>query len=380
MEPGELPSPSSPLLADADLVLYFGPTDRITDPVVHRSIGACFPAAVIVGASAGSQVSGGRVDDDSLVIAALRFDATTVVGVSETIADAEQSLACGRRLATALAGDRLAAVLVLSDGLNVNGSRLVEGLRTVLGEDFPVSGGLAGDGPRFGRTAVGLNECPRAGVVAAIGLYGEALRISHAAAGGWESFGPQRIVTRSHGNVLHELDGQPALDLYERYLGEEAEGLPVTALLYPLKIWDRAAPESRLVRTVLSVDKSARTMTFAGDIPQGSCAQLMRGVHPGLIDGARRVAGLALEQLPLDTQGDRLALLISCVGRRQLMGQRTADEVSAICSALGTEIPTIGFYSYGEIAPHSRTGRCEFHNQTMTVTLLAESAMSRRAA
>jgi hypothetical protein len=182
-------------------------------------------------------------------------------------------------------------------------------------------------------------------------------------------------VTRSEGNVLFELDGKPALDLYERYLGDEADGLPGTALLYPLKIWQNDRPDTDLVRTVLAIDREARSMTFAGDIPQGWAAQLMRGNHERLVAGAEQAATLAMAGLAAPAgDGDSLALLVSCVGRRLLMGQRTADEVDAVQRRLGPQVRCIGFYSYGELAPRASTGVCELHNQTMTVTVLTEAA------
>ena len=96
----------------------------------------------------------------------------------------------------------------------------------------------------------------------------------------------RRRISRSSGNILFDLDGTPALDLYERYLGEEAEGLPGTALLFPLEISDPASPETTLVRTVLAIDREKRSMTFAGDMPEGWTAQLMRGNIAHLAAGA----------------------------------------------------------------------------------------------
>lgn len=380
----------SAALPESDLILYFGATDRVRDVRIHDSLRHRFPRALIAGASAGSQILQGNVNDDEVVAVAVKFGATRVRGVCEPIADTADSIDCGRRLGRQLstmgkasatcaidtsgkADGELAAVFVLSDGLTVNGTQLAEGLASVLGPNVALSGGLAGDGPRFGETLVGLNAAPRARQVVAIGLYGNALRVSHAAAGGWNPFGPSRRITKAAGNVLFELDGKPALDLYERYLGEEAAGLPGTALLYPLNVWHPAQPEQSVVRTVLGINARARSMTFAGDLAEGWRAQLMRGAHEGLINGAADAAHRAVRGMASDVQGARLALLVSCVGRRLLMGQRTSDEVTAVRRVLGSGVGSLGFYSYGELAPRESTGRCDLHNQTMTVTMLAES-------
>ena len=258
--------------------------------------------------------------------------------------------------------DDLAGVLVLSDGLGVNGTRLVAGITATLGERVPLSGGLAGDGPRFARTVVGLDEVPATGRVVLVGLYGASLRFSHAAVGGWDAFGPPR-----------RIDGRRAPDLSEGYRGEGAAGLPGAALLYPLRIWDPARPAEAVVRTVLAVDRDARTMTFAGDVPEGWTAQLMRGSHEHLVRGAERAAADADARCEVVGDGARLALLVSCVGRRLLMGQRTADEVEAAADAPGARTVRVGFYSYGEIAGRDVDTRCDLHNQTMTVTLIDEA-------
>jgi hypothetical protein len=291
----------------------------------------------------------------------------------ETVTDPAQSHDLGAALGRRLAGADLAGVLVLSDGLQVNGSQLIHGLVSILGPDIPLSGGLAGDGARFASTLVGANAPPQSGRIAALGFYGTAIRFSHGSAGGWDAFGPPRRVTRSSGNVLFELDGKPALDLYERYLGEEAEGLPGTGLRYPLKVWDPASPAHDIVRTVLSIDRNARSLIFAGDVPEGWTAQLMRGSFDHLIAGAGEAAAQARANLnPAAIVGDSLALLISCVGRRVLMSQRAEEEIEATHDVLGADVVQLGFYSYGEIAPHLPSGFCGLHNQTMTLTLLAE--------
>jgi hypothetical protein len=263
-------------------------------------------------------------------------------------------------------------VFVLSDGLNVNGSELVRGLFAVLGSDVHVSGGLAGDGARFAQTRVGADAPPQPMVIAAIGFYGSAVRFRCGSGGGWDTFGVPRRVTRSSGRELFELDGKPALDLYEKYLGDEAQGLPGTALLYPLKIWDPAHPSHDVVRTVLAVDRSARSMTFAGDIPQGSKAQLMRGEFTSLAAGATEAASQAASALEGLAGNAGLALLVSCIGRRLLMGVRIEDEIEAVAEVLPARVAQVGFYSYGEIAPHSVSNMCELHNQTMTITLIFE--------
>jgi hypothetical protein len=295
--------------------------------------------------------------------------------VNEEADSAVHSFERGQSIGRKLAAPDLAGIFVLSDGLNINGSRLVEGIASIVGKNLPLTGGLAGDGDAFVETVVGANFAPRPHVVAAVGFYGNAIRIGHGSAGGWDQFGPRRRVTRSAGNVLYELDNEPALDLYERYLGEDAAGLPSTALLFPLRIYDPANPEQDIVRTILSVDHKARTMTFAGDVPEGWVAQLMRGNFDRLAAGAAQAAREAQTAMTAANHGgDEVALLVSCIGRRLLMGQNTLDEVEAAGSELSAHAKRIGFYSYGEISPHRASGVSQLHNQTMTITTIAEAA------
>ena len=230
-----------------------------------------------------------------------------------------------------------------------------------------VTGGLSGDGARFGTTEVFLDGAPTSHEVVALGLYGKDLRVGYGSLGGWDPFGPDRLVTRSEGSVVYELDGRPALDLYREYLGEHAAGLPASGLLFPLSIRNEHAG---LVRTILDVDREARSLTFAGDVPQGAYARLMRANFDRLIDGATGAAKDAA--LPLAGAPAELAILISCVGRKLVLKQRVEEELESVRDVLGDGAILTGFYSYGELCPGA-TGACaDLHNQTMTVTTLSE--------
>ncbi len=361
--------------ADSDLVFFFGKRQALACGARYNELRAMFPRAHLVGCSTGGQIHNDDVTDEEIAAAALSFDATTLRVACEPAATADRSRACGEAIGRALAAPDLVAVFVLSDGLNVNGSELVAGITEAVGKDVAITGGLAGDGADFRETLVGADCVPRKHMVAGVGFYGPAIRIGHGSAGGWDEFGPRRRITKSRGNVLFEFDGEPALDLYERYLGEaEAKGLPGSGLLFPLRIFDPERPEHDIVRTILAVDREARSMTFAGDVPQDWTAQLMRGNFDRLAAGAASAARQAADGIGQALCGDSIAILVSCIGRRLLMGQHTADELEATSAEFGPRIPQLGFYSYGEISPHRASGVCELHNQTMTVTTIAEAA------
>lgn len=363
--------------SDADLVVYFGGCALLSGGAWHADLRAAYPRARLFGCSTGGQMAGGDILDDTLSAVAIRFEHTRIRAAEAVIGEANSSFAIGQSLASALDAPDLAGIMVLSDGLAVNGSALVAGFSERLGPGVPICGGLAGDGASFRQTLVGLDGPPRPNVVSAIGFYGAAVRIGYGSAGGWDVFGPARSITRSVGNVLHELDGQPALDLYERYLGPaDIERLPGSALRFPLLVRNPDCAEQELVRTVLAIDREARTMTFAGDVPRGWSAQLMRSTFDRLADGASRAAAAAA--LAVDPAvvgaGGSVGFLISCIGRRLMMGQHVVEEIEAAAASLPSGMAKLGFYSYGEISPHAATGVSELHNQTMTVMTISERA------
>jgi hypothetical protein len=360
---------------DTDLVIYFGSREALACGTRYHELRSRFARGHIIGCSTGGQILGEEISDDRVGAVGLSFAATRLRLASEKVDGPSDSRRRGEAIGQALFSDDLSGVFILSDGLNVNGSELVRGIISVIGAKIPLTGGLAGDGARFQETLVGSDCAPIPCMIAAVGFYGDAIKLGHGSAGGWDVFGPRRTVTSSIGNVLYKLDNENALDLYERYLGEEdSKGLPGTALLFPLQIHDREQPHHGIVRTVLSIDRQARSMTFAGDVPEGCIAQLMRGNFDRLAAGAADAARQANEGSVGRTADDGVAILVSCIGRRLLMGQRVTDEIEAAAAALGPRFKNLGFYSYGEISPHATSGSCELHNQTMTVTAISECA------
>ncbi|EME71241.1 hypothetical protein H261_04208 [Paramagnetospirillum caucaseum] len=352
----------------ASLVLYFAAPGSRPAETILTDLRQAYGDAPILGCTTGGEILGPEVIDDSVVVSALGFARASVRVTAHDLSDMSQSRDIGAALAQALAGPELRAVFILSDGTRVNGDSLVAGCLGAVASDVVVTGGLAGDGPRFQSTAVGCDDAMRPGRVAAVGFYGESLSIGHGSFGGWDEFGPPRTITRSAGNVLYELDGEPALDLYKRYLGDEAQGLPGSALLFPLSIRPmKGDAGGEVVRTIVGIDEESKSMIFAGDMPTGHLARLMRGNFDNLVDGAGRAAeAAAVVAAPC------LALLVSCIGRKLLMGQRIAEEVEIVADVLGRTASLMGFYSYGEISPHGFTSKCELHNQTMTITTISE--------
>ncbi|HTI99589.1 MAG TPA: FIST N-terminal domain-containing protein [Dongiaceae bacterium] len=362
------------------LVLVFGSRAQLGQPEQLAAIKEQYPDAHLLGCSTAGEISDTQVADDTLMVTAIEFEHTQVHGAKVKLTAGASSFAAGKELAETLpptlpgkrgaASDPLKHVFVLSDGLNVNGSDLVRGLMQHLPDGVTITGGLAGDGARFGQTLVFWDGPPEPGVIAVVGFYSRRLQVGFGSKGGWDSFGPDRLITRSQGNVLYELDGQSALGLYKRYLGGHVANLPAAGLLFPLSLRSRTG-DTAVVRTILSVNERDQSMTFAGDVPENYYARLMKANFDRLIDGAADAARTSLQSL--GPSPARLAILISCVGRKLVLHQRVEEELEGVREALGPGPVLTGFYSYGEISPFAPGARCELHNQTMTITTLAES-------
>lgn len=353
----------------AQLVLVFGSREALLCKEKTDWLRSRYPQAKLLGCSSAGEICGTRVFDDTLVATAIHFENTRINLVEAEISDSSESCRTGELLARRLDAEGLVHALVLSDGIKVNGSELVKGLRAGLPENVPVTGGLAGDGARFQTTLVLTDQGAHPGRIALLGLYGAHIRIGYGSLGGWDPFGPERAITRARGNVLYELDGRSALELYKNYLAEQAADLPASGLLFPLEL-KVAGAESGVVRTILAVNEEDQSMTFAGDMPEGAKARLMKANFDRLIAGAITAAEKCREDH--DTTGPELAILISCVGRKLILKQRTEEEVEGAHEILGPQAVLTGFYSYGEVSPFTQGGRCELHNQTMTITTLTE--------
>ncbi len=353
----------------AQLVFLFGGTDILKDPKNYEAVKSWYPNAHIISGSTAGEIIATEVLDQSLVVTAVQFEKATLQVAKTKIEKMEDSQLVGEKLADALPKEGLVHVLVFSDGLHVNGTSLVKGLTGKLPKEIAVTGGLVGDQDRFKETVVGLDSAPEQDTIAVIGLYG-GIKVGYGSMGGWDPFGPERLVTKSKANVLYQLDGQSALELYKKYLGDQAKDLPSSGLLFPLSL-RLEGRETGLVRTILAVNDQEGSMTFAGDIPEGSYVRLMKANFERLVDGALGAASMSHESL--GNTAAEFALLISCVGRKLVLKQRVEEEVESVQDTLGKETPITGFYSYGEICPVTPTEKqCELHNQTMTITTFSE--------
>lgn len=367
---GWQPGRPGQLAETAQLVFVFGGTQLFKTGERLHEIRQAYPQAHFFGCSTAGEIAGTQVSDDSLVVTAIHFEHTQIKGAQITVAGPEESYQAGERLGQMLEPAGLVHAFVLSEGVHINGSELVQGLTKHLPVGVTATGGLSGDGERMQETYVLWNHQVLQNSIGVLGFYGNRLKVGYGSLGGWDTFGPTRLITRSQGNVLYEMDGKSALELYKRYLGDHAQELPAAGLLFPLSLRTRNG-KTGVVRTVLAVNEAEQSMTFAGDVPEGSYVQLMKANFDRLIDGASGAARTSYEAI--GSASPDLAILISCVGRKMVLKQRIEEEVESVHEVLGAKTALTGFYSYGEISPFTPNATCELHNQTMTITTWSEN-------
>lgn len=352
------------------LLLVFAAPAYFERGVLLSGLEGALPGCVVLGCSTAGEIAREGVEEGSAVLTAIRFGHTRVASAATLLQGMQDSQAAGQRLATALQADDLQLLMLLAPGTAINGTALLDGLQQVLGDAIPVVGGMAADDGRFCQTftlhQAGWNDHQ----LVAVGLYGRQLQVGHGSCGGWTTFGPARQVSRCQQNILYELDGAPALEVYKRYLGEYASGLPGSGLLFPFAMLGRTGEDQGVIRTILGVNEQDGSLTLAGELASDSQLKLMHAGTDSLVRGAEQSASAA--RLSGADHEDSLALLVSCVGRKLVMGDRVDEEVEAVADVLGKQVVLVGFYSNGEISPFAVGQPSRLHNQTMTITTLRE--------
>lgn len=371
-KPADLAAQCAALAATKpDLLIVFGSVEHFSTPNFADILRAAFPGTTLVGCTTAGEITAEGVDDGACTLTAIKLENTPLIQASTPLAGMDDSFAAGERLGRQLATPGLKALLVFGPGVQINGSALVDGITSIIGNKIPITGGLAGDGGAFKQTFTLGSDGVRDNSIVAIGLCGDALRFGHGSFGGWEPFGPARKVTRCANNILFELDGEPALEVYKRYLGDHAKGLPASGLLFPFAMLGEDHSAIGLIRTILGVDETTGSLTLAGEIDPNGYLKLMHASTDKLVNGAEAAAEAAIAMF--SNPGESVAILVSCVGRKLVMGNRVDEEVEAVGDVFGSKAVLTGFYSYGEISPFTPGASCKLHNQTMTITYLSEA-------
>lgn len=354
--------------ASPQLCLVFGSRPTIqANPEYYAKLRVMFPSAEIITTSSAGNIINEYLVDDAIIATVIEFEKTKIETHCFKLNETDD-----RNLGETVARHfnskpDLASILLFSCS-KINAGNILIGINNVLKGSVPVSGGVAGDDTRFEKTLVGINDNLSDQNMVAIAMYGTDIRVSHGSKGGWDTFGPRRRVTRSKGNVLYEIDNKPVLDLYKEYLGEKARELPGSALLFPFALIDSETKEE-IVRGVQNIDEEQNALILFSDVKEGDTLQLMRCNFDRLIDGA---AESAKETFLNNPQPPELAILVSCVARRLVLGQLTEEELVETKKVLGPDTTICGFYSYSELSPVVGDNACHLHNQTMTITTYSE--------
>lgn len=359
------------------LMLFASPTAYNQNELL-QVLSAKSPGAVIIGCSTAGEITSvsGSLDSSIALLAIYSDQMKFVAGVGQGIKD--DSRKAGQELARDIqknaGGELPKACIILPDGLTGNGADVVRGVLDIFGQNFMVAGGSAGDDYQFKQTFQYIGDTVLTGSVVGVGLYGNfsfGVGVRH----GWIAIGSSRKATRSKGNILYELDGKPAISIYEEYFGKDKvlidnrEPFAKLAVTYPLGI---PAPnqDGYLIRDPLSVDENG-AIICAAEIPEGSEVFLMIGSKEEAIDAAVDAAQKAMSQL--QGKQPKAAILFNCIARKKLLMTKKQEEVDKIRKILGEGVPLMGFYTYGEQAPlGGEVVTCSFHNETDVIFILAE--------
>ncbi len=357
---------------NVDIVFLFGVAKEIRENLYFDGIRELYPNAILVGGSSAGTIYRDEIFDSGIVASALQLEKSRVKLAVEKLEDINKSFEIGQSIVQQLMDEDLKHIIVLSDTININGSEFVKGLNSETDSRIPISGGILAEETRNFSHAYVIADRPAKKLLAiGIGFYGD-IDTFYGSDSGWDDFGIERVITKSSGNIVYEIDGKPALDLYKKYLGDFQKDLPVGGLRFPLNVWEDGDIENSkpVIRTLMAINEEEKSLTFVGDVPEGAMARLMKTNIDGLIDGSEsaiKMTGFQPSNIP------SYCLAVSCIGRRLVLNQLTEEELSVLLEHVGDEVEITGFYSYGEIAPFSKELKnCRFHNQTMTLTLIQE--------
>ena len=353
-----------------NLILIFGSLSHFKESNLNL-IKEIFPNSEVLGCSTSGEIGKGGVFDNSLVITGIEFSNPDFKTFSTQFKGMDDSEESGKRIGSLIKDENLSSIFLLAPGVNINGSTLIDGLRSEVGDSIIITGGLAGDQGNFTQTYTIIDGSVSSENVVALGVYNNSISIGHGSAGGWETFGPVREISKADGNILYELDNTKALDIYKKYLGNRADELPASGLLFPLSMVDDGDDNAGVIRTILGVDEEEGSITLAGSVDEGKLVRLMHAENEGLVEGARKASALSKKTLKNEISNDSVAVLISCIGRKLVLGDEVDEEIESVEETLGN-ITVTGFYSNGEICPVNDFQECKLHNQTMTITIFNE--------
>jgi hypothetical protein len=344
-----------------DAVLAFLPPDeRLPDTLA--SLAEAWPASLRFGCEAVTQLAGFEVTHSG-TLQLFWFDHPGHGAAVEVVTGTDAAPPAREKIEAV--AERLAAAdgsLLIADGLRFPAERFLGQLRRSLNGASPrVAGGLASQEDPIARVGARVFAGTEVFPAACLAVTFQGVRLRIEIVRGWTPASPIYTVTRADGRILHEIDGEPAADWYRRLftLDGELAPLPETANRFPLIL--EGPPERQgLYRSLRAFDEPPGAVTLWGEVRTGDHVRLGMGNDQSLVSTAAELAGGNADA----------AILWSCVGREQVLGERAGDEIAAIHRGLG-EVPLSGFFSFGEIGP-TPGGSLAFYNHTAVLVLLSE--------
>lgn len=333
--------------------------------VIHEA----YPDLALIGCTTDGEISssGGFLEDSATLVLFATESGQIAAGLGRDLAaDPLQATSAAVEAARAgLSGDA-SFCITTPESLTMSGVTILEGLKAALGRAFPIFGGLAGDQWRIQQTHQFFGNEVLTDAVPVL-LFSRDILLGHAVESGWKPVGHRRTVSRVEGNVVFELDEEPILDFYERYLG--AQQYEMVSAEYPLAVFAEDG-SGYYLRSAFQMDTESRSVAFFGDVPSGCRVQLTETTSDAIIEAARTATKRALEAYPGTVP--RGVLVFSCAARKAILGIKTGQELSALQAGLTEPLPLGGFYTYGEIAPLRPGAESQFHNATFSILAVGD--------
>lgn len=359
-----------------DLVIVFSSV-RYDQGELIRGVREVAPHSLMSGCSDAGEITNRGPMKESVVVMAIKSDNITFTpGLGRDVKAGPR--AAGQAIAREIkekAPAPLRTLVMFPDVLVGNGADIVRGVLDTMGAHFPMVGGAAGDDFKFEKTFEYHNGEVVSGAVAGVGFSGNfsmGIGMRH----GWVPIGMPMKVTKAEGAVVHEINGRPAVSIYEDYFGENIEDLrkePLArmAITYPLGLKIGESDEY-LIRDPVTVDEKG-SITCAAEIPEGSEVRLMIGSKEKAIEAAQEAARHLMHEFEIEKTSPKFILMFNCIAREKLFGQKANEEIQAVMDIVGHDVPLIGFYTYGEQAPIGGEIRdiekidSRFYNETMVM-------------
>lgn len=335
-------------------------------PVMAAILRDRLPGVPVSGCTTDGELSGpAGFLEDSIVITLIASDTVEVsVGYGQGAAsDPARATADAVAMARAGSGQEPALCIATPEGIGTNIHHILDGLRAALGSDFPIVGGAAGDQLRFTKTGQICNDAVLTDAVVVMLLSGP-LVVSSGVATGYAPLGSRHMVTRAEGAEIHEIGGRPAVELYDDYVQSHSVHFPLA-----VHVPERGG---YVLSTPQRFDRDTGSIHLVNPIPANSEVQIATATRDEIIAAARSAGEQAMAGFPGGKP--EAALVFSCAGRRAVLGTRTNEEYRCLTEIIGTEIPTAGFYTYGEICPGGPNGRSLTHTNALVAVLLGTRA------